>query len=152
MSASSILTEPANLNAYHPATVFDGRADTGWFEAVAGPGLGQWLEPLRADRLTISPGWLDARYWQQNNRIRTVSLIVDGGTSMTFQLTDTMTSQTIQLPRVLTGRTWRLRIDAVYPNTRWDDTTITELGFWLNNVQYQIDLGTFACGLQVRRP
>ncbi|HAP44595.1 MAG: hypothetical protein A2087_00355 [Spirochaetes bacterium GWD1_61_31] len=157
LSASSVLTEPANLNAYHPATVFDGKADTGWFEAVAGPGLGQWLEvgfaePLRADRLTISPGWLDARYWRQNNRIRTVSISVDGGTSMTFQLTDTMASQTITLPRVLTGRTWRFRIDAVYPNTRWDDTTITELGFWLNNVQYRVDLGTFAAGLQPRAP
>ena len=157
LSASSTLTEPADLNAYHPAKVFDGKADTGWFEAVAGPGLGQWLEvgftePLRADRLTISPGWLDARYWHQNNRIRTVSISVDGGTPMTFQLTDTMASQIIQLPRVLTGRTWRFRIDAVYPNTRWDDTTITELGFWLNGVQYRVDLGTFAAGLQPRAP
>jgi len=157
LSASSTLTEPANLNAYHPATVFDGKADTGWFEAVTGPGVGQWLEvsfeqPVRVDRITVSPGWLDARYWRQNNRIQTMTITVDGAQATVARFTDTMASQSVQLAQPVTGRTWRFRIDAVYPNTRWDDTTITELGFWLNGVQYRVDLGTFAAGLQPRAP
>lgn len=62
ITASSILTEPSDRNAYSPAKVFDGKPETGWLEGRNGPGLGDWVkisfkEPVTADTLVVSPGW-----------------------------------------------------------------------------------------------
>ena len=52
----------------------------------------------------------------------------------------------------LRNKSWRFRTAAVYANTHRDDPTITELDFWLNGLQYRVDLGPLSNGLQPWAP
>jgi len=146
LEVSSLLTEAKDPKAYDPIKVFDGKADTGWFENSPDSGLGEWLEisftnPLEIDEIRISPGWFDARYWKSNNRLKTINLIPDGAETLAQKMTfeDVMEYKTLDFEKPLKLQKLRIQIEAVWPGNTWNDTPITEIELYNKGVKYQLD-------------
>jgi hypothetical protein len=102
IAATSMLTEKFDRNMYQPVKAFDGKPDTGWMESVPGPGIGEWIEigfdqPVTADKLMVSPGWFDSRYWASNNRIKTMRIELDDF-AIDISFKNYMTPQPVNLP------------------------------------------------------
>ena len=153
LAASSTLTEPFDLNAYHPVKVLDGKPDIAWMEAVDGPGIGEWWQmaldrPVTVDEIRIGPGYLGEPWWNQNNRIRQIDLVLDDDSTIRY-FSDAMEMQSIKLSRPATFQTLKIVIEAVYPTTHWDDTPLAEVELWYQGEQIELDISEFSDHLQV---
>jgi hypothetical protein len=152
-TASSMLTEKFDKNMYHPVKAFDGKPDTGWMESVKGPGIGEWIEvkvdkPVTADKLMISPGWFDSRYWAQNNRIKSMRIELDDY-NQDAAFTDKMTPQEVKLPAAKTFSRARFIVKDVYLSGKDNDTCISEIEFWNAGKKLELDLSVFAEQMKV---
>jgi hypothetical protein len=136
LTASSTLTEPYDANAYHPSKAFDGDPETMWFEAAEGPGIGESLrfvlaEPLDSGYLYVSPGCFLEPYYEQNNRLKDVLIIINDEIEIEHRFWDQMMEQKVNLTpgeySYLSVRSVEIIIKSVYPSTKWDDTAISEI-------------------------
>ena len=153
ITSSSMLTEKYDKNMYQPVKVLDGKPDTGWMESDKGNGAGEWLEikfekPVTADKLVIYPGWFDKRYWEQNNRIKSLQIELDGYTQTT-KFKDQMIPQEVNLDGAKTFSKAKFIIKDVYKSTKWDDSCINEIEFWNKGVKLNIDISAFADQMKV---
>jgi hypothetical protein len=153
ISSSSMLTEKFDKNMYQPVKAFDGKPDTGWMESVSGPGLGDWVkigfkEPVTADKLVVSPGWFDSRYWKDNNRIKRMLITLDTYTQF-VDFTDTMTPQTVDFGKARTFSNATFTIAEVFATSKDDDTALAEVEFWNEGKKLEIDLSDFADKMKV---
>jgi hypothetical protein len=138
VSATSTLTEPNDPGAYLPAKVLDGLFQTGWFEDAEGAGIGESLtivfdQPTEVDQIWINNGWFDSRYWAQNNRIKQLTITTDspGHSEYLLSFEDIMQPHRITFSETVKSSTWTFTITDVYQTSKWDDTGITEIEFWL---------------------
>jgi len=153
LTASSTLTEPFDLNAYHPVKVLDGKLDSAWMEAAEGPGIGEWWQmkldrPVTVDEIRIGPGYLGEPWWRQNNRIRQIDLVMDDESTIRY-FADAMEMQSIKLSSPETFQTLKIVIEEIYPTTNWDDTPIAEVELWYEGEQIEPDISEFADHLEV---
>jgi hypothetical protein len=138
---------------YQPVKAFDGRPDTGWMESVPGPGIGEWVsisfdKPITTDKLVVSPGWFDSRYWKDNNRIKRMLITLDNYTQFVdFQ--DSMTPQTVDLGKARTFSSATFTIAEVFATSKDNDTCIAEIEFWNEGKKLEIDLSDFGDKLKV---
>jgi hypothetical protein len=126
ISASSMLTEKFDKNMYQPVKAYDGKPDTGWMESVPGAGIGESLsisfdKSITVNKLVIDPGWFDCRYWQDNNRIKTLHIELDDY-SLTVGFSDQMAPQIVNLPEPRNFRKAKFLIVDVYPSSKDDDS------------------------------
>lgn len=135
--ASSWLGEAAGYK-YTPDLAFDGRLDTSWQEGKTGenPGVGEWIEiTLPSDRLyTISLingfAHTDEKYgdlYQLNSRVKTVK--VQYGANLEFATEVTLKDGEKGLQELGNFKTPKLRLTimSVYPGSKWQDTSISEI-------------------------
>ncbi|MBN2352650.1 MAG: hypothetical protein JXD23_08800 [Spirochaetales bacterium] len=152
ITCSSLLTEKRDRNMYQPAKVFDGKPDTGWAESAPGSGNGEWIEirfarPVTADKIVVSPGWFDKRYWILNNRIKSLSIELDDyGKEARFK--DQMIPQDVSLSGEKTFTRARFVVRDVYRTAKDDDTCIAEIEFLIGNKKIDLDLS--ACADQMK--
>ncbi|MBN2353756.1 MAG: hypothetical protein JXD23_14380 [Spirochaetales bacterium] len=148
VSAGDYLADGEFPDRYHPARAFDGVPATGWSEGASGSGVGETISitfagPVTVDRITVIPGWFDARYFRKNNRVESLEVRLDGrAVAATFS--DTMTAQNVPLPGLgkvpLTFTSATFTITGVYRGTEWDDTPIAEITFYANGEPILVDL------------
>jgi hypothetical protein len=138
VGATSALTEPNVPGAYLPAKVLDGQFQTGWFEDAEGAGIGESLtivfdQPTEVDQIWINNGWFDSRYWAQNNRIKELTITTDspGLSEYLLSFEDIMQPHLVTFSESIKSSTWTFTIIDVYETSKWDDTGITEIEFWL---------------------
>jgi hypothetical protein len=153
IAASSFLTEKKDRNAYQPVKAFDGKKDTAWTEKAPGPGIGEWIEikfssPVTADRILVSPGLFDTRYWIKNNRVRVMTVQLDDYTQeVVFK--DQMVPQEVVLSGGQTFSRARFIIKDVYQTSQDDDTCVAEIEFYNAKKKIALDLSAFAEQLKV---
>ena len=138
VTVSSLLTEPDDPNAYSPLNLFDGDLSTGWFEAVAGPGVGQYIEivlahPVLADGIQITPGWFDEQYWENNHRIARVELVINDVQTYELSFPDTMDRSVLSFREEHIVTSLRLAVLGTYESNEWDDTGMTEIELYRND-------------------
>jgi hypothetical protein len=151
--ASSTLADPETPGHYIPAKAFDNDPRTIWAEGRSGAGLGETIEidfgqSIIADEVRIMPGFFNSRWWKPNNRVKVATLFFDEyDMEVTFK--DIMKSQSCRLPKSLSFDTFKLRIDAVYAGTRFADTCISEIQFYIDGKQIPIDQNLLKRSLEV---
>ena len=153
VTCSSLLTEKRDRNMYQPVKIFDGKPDTGWAENAPGSGLGEWIEiafakPVTADKLLVSPGWFDQRYWNLNNRIRVLAVELDD-VRLEGNFKDQMVAQEVDLRGAKTFTQARFIIRDVYRTAKDDDSCIAEIEFRLGGRKVDLDLSAVADQLKV---
>lgn len=73
--------------------------------------------------------WLDdlGDLYTMNNRIKDATLDLSDGSKVPVHFDDVPAGATVMLPAP-TVATWaKLTVDAVYPGTKWNDTSVSEL-------------------------
>ncbi|MBN2354283.1 MAG: discoidin domain-containing protein [Spirochaetales bacterium] len=147
VKASSFVVESVlAYGRYHPLQALDGDPLTAWNEGAKGPGIGEWIEidfekPVKADEIRLMPGYYDPAWYKQNNRIKSLEIALDGKT-MTAALTDGMDEKTIALNNEAAFSRMRYTITGVHKGTKYDDTCLSEIDFYLH--KRKIELNTEA--------
>ncbi len=126
--------------AYYGWSAVDGQLSRPWCEGVDGPGTGEWLQfdfsaPLEITAIKVANGFDAEDYlYEINNRVRTLTLILDGETWGDWELLDTRGLQSLELsggvvPAMVTNSV-RLEIGETIAGWEFDDTCISELEIW----------------------
>lgn len=133
VSASSFLPDTKAAGRYSPAKALDGDPGTAWVEGVSDSGVFESLHvefslPITFDAIEVMPGYFDERYWEANNRVRTLSFSTESLRSgMRFD--DEMTAQRTSLSDSVTVTSIEFLIDSIYQGSKWNDTCIAEIVF-----------------------
>ncbi|HEX9399349.1 MAG TPA: discoidin domain-containing protein [Anaeromyxobacter sp.] len=133
VEASSTLAPAA---AYHPSYLFDARLDFGWVEGSKGNGEGEAVtveldEPLEIAAMEVWNGYQRSPvHFQKNARARKVTLSLDDGPPMPFELRDAEGAQKLALATPIRARKVRLAIVSVFPGSKYPDLVVSELRFW----------------------
>ena len=115
---SSLLEEPNDKWAYHPVYIIDDNPQSAWFEGETGSGIGESVE-LRftnlsaVDSLGINPGWMSSYYFNKNNRLKKIILIVNGE-EYAVSLPDKMEEYIFKLPGAVNIELLKISISEVY--------------------------------------
>jgi hypothetical protein len=118
------------LYTYEPHRALDGDARTAWVEGGDGHGVAQWLRVDFAREVTVSALDIIGRYKSdQNSRLARLEVELSDGSSREFVLEDSGEVQTLTLEARQRTRWVKLRILAVHPGTKWEDTPIAEVDF-----------------------
>ena len=147
ISATSILTEPTDKNAYHPVKLFDGDPKTMWIENAKGPGIGESVTvgfdaPVTVDEIQFMPGAFWKEYWKQNYRVKSLEVKLDDKV-FNANFKDEMTVQSLKLSTPVTFKTAVFTINGVYPTTKWEDTALSEIAFYNQGVKVDVDYSKF---------
>ncbi|HEX5036277.1 MAG TPA: hypothetical protein VFX30_03885, partial [bacterium] len=134
VSATSVL-DPQT--AYHPAHLFDAKADFAWStDGKRNDGKGEsarirFATPQNIASLIVWNGYQRSEmHFHANSRVKSLELKPANGAAQTVALTDTMGAQRVALPAPLTGVSdLTLTIRDVAPGTKYKDTLISELRF-----------------------
>ncbi|MCB9235283.1 MAG: hypothetical protein H6581_26750 [Bacteroidia bacterium] len=152
LAVSSQLSSQGKIT-YGPENLGDNNPVSAWVEGDArGDGIGEFIEFDYAfdrafeqaaeggdkyeDEWYILNGYQKSpRIWQENNRIKTLRVVLNGQDYCRVHLSDEMGVQTMPLgflaeqdqPRGVLH--FRLVIEEVYPGSKYHDTAISEL-FW----------------------
>lgn len=122
--------------AYHASYLFDARLDFGWVEGAEGAGEGQAVTialdaPLEVTALELWNGYQRSPvHFQKNARARKVTISVDGGPAIPFELKDVSGAQKLALPAPVKARRIRLGVESAYPGTKYADLVLSELRLW----------------------
>lgn len=152
VTASSTLSE-----RYLPRYIFDQRLETAWVEGVKGNGIGEWLQitltaekespsstPFSVYEVGLIPGYAKSQAtWAENNRAKTALLVVHSDppvpeglewVAYRLHLKDLNKLQYFELDYMKAignqdpmKKTVWLRIEDIYPGTKYSDTCISEV-------------------------
>jgi hypothetical protein len=128
--------------SFGPLSLFDGVRETAWSEAVAGDGIGEWVQfSLSKDvqgiivqnGFTMSFQKVEGKtidtYYEKNNRPRSIEFVSsDQKVRRSLDLADTRDEQEFDLAPLPKG-TYKVFVRAVYPGTKWQDTCLGEITF-----------------------
>ena len=123
-----------------PLRLFDGVRESAWVEAVAGDGIGEWVESeltrtviglsvQNGFNMSFTPvaGREIETYYAKNNRVRTMEIASkDGKVVRTIELED-VGDRLQPFPVALAPGTYRLTVRSVYRGTKWADTCLGEI-------------------------
>ncbi|HIB64602.1 MAG TPA: hypothetical protein EYO33_05720 [Phycisphaerales bacterium] len=127
-------------NRYGAAQLEDTDFQTCWAEAARGDGIGEYMEfVISKDKgpknvpfsgFSIKNGYTKSQdIWSKNNRVKEMTLSINGKSQSTISLLDTSKSQWVALKgvRVNPGDVVRLTIKSVYPGSKYQDTCVSEI-------------------------
>lgn len=147
LSATSTLASQSG-NAYDIANLEDGQRNTAWVEGIKGDGVGQRItltfsEPDGDDKqvkipfhgLLITNGYSkDASVWSKNGRVKKLLVWLNSKKVCYLELEDDLYPQefiwTPNLVMVGAGDVINLEIVEVYPGSHYEDTAISDIGFF----------------------
>ena len=129
---------------YGPKMAFDGDRKTTWCEGVVGDGIGETMTVLLSgeivvDEIRVMPGYFDARYWADNNRVKRLSVRTE---RQTFDLPcpNEMSIQRFAFQEPLHFERITFEIAEVYRGDKWQDTCLSEMQFYHRGerIEFQI--------------
>jgi hypothetical protein len=138
ISASSE-RKPDGKNTYPPSYAFDGNPETSWVEGVSGVGTGEFIT-FSADSLQqvtgirIQNGYYKSEdLYYKNNRIKSVSITFDSGTSVTIDdMPDDYSGfYEYVFDAPIDTRSVTITIGDVYIGSKYpDDTVVSDIEFF----------------------
>ncbi|MEL6589644.1 MAG: hypothetical protein AAFQ68_06165, partial [Bacteroidota bacterium] len=139
LSASSSL-EPNAPNSYYPDNAHDFDLSTAWIEGADDYGEGEYIEYFFREgtppvtEIHIYNGYTKSnKSWEDNSRVKTLKLSVNGREKALLHLEDTRGKQKFQLGEELQSKSGdlvlRFEIVDVYPGAKYQDTGFAELEF-----------------------
>ena len=140
VSASSEL-KTQKKNKYNAKSANDLSYETAWVEGKEDSGIGEFIEysfQSKSPRITsiiISNGYMKSdSAWENNNRVKSLKLYVNGKVFGILKLTDTKTNQTFKLGTFGhnedgSDMTLKFEILEIYKGKKYNDTAITEIHF-----------------------
>lgn len=137
--ASSTYT--GDTRKHDAVNLIDGHTYTNWSEGVTGNGEGEYVdfvlfeeEPL-AGFVIAAGNHSGDTYYANNARPKTITLQFGDGSEHTVKLKDEKKEQRVYFDHVVFTDRVRLTIDTVYPGREWKDTVISEIGFYVQEVE-----------------
>lgn len=140
VEASSALKDYKQIS-YSAESANDNSYKTAWVENKEGPGIGESISYFfenkcpRVTAVIISNGYMKSdEAWANNNRVKTLKLIVNSEPYAVLHLLDSKTDQKFEvgtLGRRADGQDLILTFEImeVYKGAKYDDTAITEVYF-----------------------
>lgn len=97
-------------------------------------------DEFEIDEILIKPGYFDSKYYNQNHRIKKISIdLFPEYKTYTFILNDEMKEQSLKFPSTKCSNV-SFTIDEVYQSSKYDDVCISGLKFKNKNQEYDIKL------------
>lgn len=137
LTASSVLTEKnKDADFYKAYNLIDKNYGTAWVEGVAGSGIGEnvifkFENPFQPGEISIVNGYAkNQAIYLKNSRPKQIKLTYSDLTTQMITLLDVVTIQKFK-PNIKNKITWvKVEIADVYKGTHYEDTCITEIGFY----------------------
>lgn len=132
--ASSSLSEYNMTHA--PERAADGDLSTAWVEGADGQGIGETIVFLFDGDYSVNGISINAGYqkssdlYYKNSRPEKITVTASDGMSEEIILQDVMDVQKIQLSTPLETDSITVTINSVYPGSKYEDTAISEMGFY----------------------
>ena len=122
-------------NTYYASNLKDEDLNSAWIEGQKDDGKEEKIEmqleqPIDIDGFFIVNGYCkNQKTWSNNNRVKTLKLIINGRLKGFLHLNDSMSYQLIYFPRlhIKSGDKIELEIVDIYKGQRFQDTAISEL-------------------------
>lgn len=131
---------PPRGHAFPPAQAFDGDAQTAWAVQDAAPGA-EWIQgclpeyPYALSRVVITTGYdKSSERWGDlfiaNAHLAAGDIFVDGALAGHFEAGNDQRHATVDLGADSSGRCVRLVPTRIWPGTRWQDLSVSEIEVW----------------------
>lgn len=118
-------------NYYGVNNLTDSRTDTWWQEGVRDNGVGQTITFLLPEESTVNAFMIEngkaISYdeYEKNNRV--AGITINNDRNYKIHLKDELEKSYIVFDKPITGSTFTLRIDSVYPGNTYNDTCISQI-------------------------
>jgi len=130
VSASSELTMS---QIFYRANNLIDQSWNSWAEGAEDSGIGEFFT-FEFDRagffivgFTLKNGHGNPNYYNQNNRVKSFKIYIDGNYAETITVKDSIGFEQYALQKPVWCKTIRFEIDDVYPGTNGDDTFVAEI-------------------------
>lgn len=146
-SSSTLVEKNKDSNFYSAENLADNTWKS-WCEGTDGDGIGEKLtfdfeKPIKLDTISFRNGYGDLRYYFTNNRVKTISLYINGKYRKDYTLKDMWNWQEFGIWAKEVSQV-ELVIKDVYPGTKYKDTCISEIYFYRETVNdYDVPVFTF---------
>ncbi len=149
---TDFLKDEKNVLRYQPLNMFDSSSDTVYAvtenkQLLSKPLINIYFaEPVEIDSLSIKAGYFDSRYFENNDRIKKLTITVNNAKSTpikdkSFILNDEMKIQKLDLGKTVKATEIHITINEVYPGKKWNDLVISDLFFCKNSNNYSVSFG-----------
>ena len=149
---TDFLKDEKNVLRYQPLNMFDSYSDTVFAvtenkQLLSKPLINIYFaEPIEIDSLSIKAGYFDNRYFENNDRIKKITITVNNAKSTpiknkSFILNDEMKIQKLDLSKTVKVTEIHITINEVYPGKKWNDLVISDLFFCKNSNNYSVTYG-----------
>ncbi len=133
--ASSQLHDDRTVSRYSVNSLMDGDLLSCWAEGKEQDSSGEFLfytfeSPIEIERIEIAPGFFDPKWYEANNRIKKMTLIINNERSLELSFPDIMEIQKVDLTTEGPVQTLQFIVEEIYKGSRWDDTCISEISFF----------------------
>lgn len=131
--SSSYLSEPQYNLVHDAAKLLDGDVSTAWVEDASGQGIGESVSVYFDSQYVLSGiniyngHQYNSDIFYKNSRPSEIEIICDGGVVISRTLTDSMGKQTITFDTPVKTSGFTIKINSVYPGSKYEDTCISEL-------------------------
>jgi len=138
-NCSSELEDQNITKRYSANKAFDNNPLTSWVEGARGDGIGEnvalWFrEVITIDSIKIMPGYFDANWYSQNNRVKRLKIQFDEYTFY-IDLDDGMKEQEIMFDRAINFKMIKFFIEDIYKGSHYRDTCIAEIKLYYKGKQ-----------------
>ncbi|MDA3900311.1 MAG: hypothetical protein PF637_07305 [Spirochaetes bacterium] len=144
VKASSSL-EP--VASYSVDFLFDSRKDFGWADGNSDRnGIGEYIvfnfdDEVTVDALKIWNGYLRSdEHYKANERVENFTFGLTDGEESSYTLQD-YNIQKVDLKQALTGKSFTLKIDSIYPGAKYKDLVISEMRFLFKGRPFVLSSG-----------
>lgn len=149
---TDFLKDEKNVLRYQPLNMFDTFSDTVFAvtenkQLLSKPLINIYFaEPIEIDSLLIKAGYFNNRYFENNDRIKKITITVNNAKSTpikdkSFILNDEMKIQKLDLSKIVKVTEIHITINEVYPGKKWNDLVISDLFFCKNSNNYSVTYG-----------
>lgn len=133
ISASSTLIEKNKSSDFYDVSNLIDNSWKSWVEGKNDDGIGEKLtfefdKPVPIEKICIRNGYGDLKYFYINNRIKKISVYINGKKINDFTLIDKFNCQNFSIQKQNVTKI-EIEIKDIYPGTKYKDTCISEVYF-----------------------